>query len=76
MKPRYVTGWVAKRNVDMNTDTGELTVEVTLELRTDRGGLFLIFEPDPAANIGWDLLGEATGFAYNSLPDQEDAEGT
>lgn len=74
MKPRYVTGWVAKRNVDLDTTTGDLTVEVTLELRTNRGGLFLILEPDPAANIAYDLLGEATGFAYNELP--EEAEGT
>jgi hypothetical protein len=72
MKPRYVSGWIAKRNIGTD-DAGELVTDVTLELNTDRGKVFLICTPECAANIGWDLIGEGTGFAYNTIP--ADAEG-
>lgn len=65
MKLRYVHAWIAERNVDMDTDTGDLTVTVDLQLDTDRGPLALVFTPEAAANIGWDLIGEGAGFAYN-----------
>lgn len=72
MKPRYISGWIAKRNVDLDTDTGDLEVTVTLELQTDRGHLFLIIPPETAANIGYDLIGEGCGFAYNELADADE----
>lgn len=72
MRPRYVTAWLAHRVVDTD-DNGEVTEEVTLELGTDRGKVLLVLTPEVAANVGYDLIGEGCGFAYNTIT--EDAEG-
>ena len=71
MKPRYVNAWAAQREVDTDDD-GNLITEVTLHIDTDRGRLVLVFSPEVAANVGWDLMGEGAAFAYNTA--DEDAK--
>jgi hypothetical protein len=78
MKPRTIYGWIARRNVDTDDD-GELVTTVILEFATDRGPhngrLMFVIDPEVAANIGWDLIGEGAAFAYNTPVDVEGDEG-